>query len=312
MTIALGILAADGVVIAADTQENVGAMKVSGRKIFTRRDPHRGRAFSATGAGNSGYLDAISQRLAKEFERARSPLKTEELMGSRLLSFYRDHIFPLNAIPARERPGTELIVGLTWKGHRHRLFASEDSTLHEAKDHAAVGAGADFAMMMLDRVVSRKHDLPLELAGVLAAYVVFNVKEYMPDCGKGTHVTMLREGEGHYFSEAAIATMEYNFKLYHQLDGIAVNYMLGRTLKDEDTERDRLVKRLRGLRAQFLALPSAKLEPTWDLEWADGPRTPVDNRWIQEILGRAVIAPPSTATKRRATEPAPRRSKHER
>jgi 20S proteasome alpha/beta subunit len=306
MTIALGILASDGVVIAADTQENIGALKVTTRKIFTRRDPIRGRAFAASGAGNSGYIDAINQRLARHFERANTPELAESDMSAALLAFYRDHLFPMNVVPARERPAVELISGMTWKGRAPILFASEDSTLHQAKDYAAVGAGSDFAMMLLDRIVSRKVDLSLELAGLLAAYVVFNVKEYMPDCGKGTHVTLLRDGDGKYCSEEAIQTMEQAFRLYLQFDGTAVNYLLGRPLKNEESERDRLVTRLETLRQQFQALPTMTVNPSWDLDWADSPRTPLSGGWTENILGRAVIKPTSTPGSRAGQRVRPR------
>src|SRR5687767_11420830 len=73
MTIALGMLVADAVVIAADTQEGTGyagGTKASGRKIFTQVDPTEQRAFSATGAGDADYLDTLSQDLAGEFVAA--------------------------------------------------------------------------------------------------------------------------------------------------------------------------------------------------------------------------------------------------
>src|SRR5437667_12469328 len=75
MTIAIGLLATDGVVIAADTQESAGYpgdMKSSGTKILgaLRSDasnPPVTGAFAVSGAGTVGNLDAVNQKLAESF-----------------------------------------------------------------------------------------------------------------------------------------------------------------------------------------------------------------------------------------------------
>src|SRR5207247_11290193 len=71
MTIAIGLLATDGVVIAADTQESAGYpgdMKSSGTKILwalrsNASNPPVTGAFAVSGAGTVGYLDAVNQKL---------------------------------------------------------------------------------------------------------------------------------------------------------------------------------------------------------------------------------------------------------
>src|SRR5262245_4417462 len=99
MTIALGILAKDGVAIAADTQESVGAYKVAARKIFSRPDPNRDRAFAVTGAGNAGYLESLGQGLARDFEQGGTMAAIENRMSANLLRFHQDHIFPRQSLP---------------------------------------------------------------------------------------------------------------------------------------------------------------------------------------------------------------------
>src|SRR2546428_6976952 len=82
MTIALGILAKDGVVLAADTQETyAGIFKVDQSKITavlngTPKAP-RG-AFVVSGAGTAGHLDSIQQDLCEAFSK-KGPKKIAEV-----------------------------------------------------------------------------------------------------------------------------------------------------------------------------------------------------------------------------------------
>ena len=65
MTIAIGILAKDGIVLASDTQETSGYIKTEGSKILvgvglpgSDREPW---GLAITGAGSAAYLDSFSQ-----------------------------------------------------------------------------------------------------------------------------------------------------------------------------------------------------------------------------------------------------------
>src|SRR5260370_16462518 len=60
MTIALGILTPDAVVIGADTEQTWGYLKTSGTKVFTK-EAHG--AIAVTGSGTTGYIEAFSQEL---------------------------------------------------------------------------------------------------------------------------------------------------------------------------------------------------------------------------------------------------------
>ena len=171
----------------------------------------------------------------------------------------------------------ESIVGMTWRD-RSVLLASEHSTTRGCKDFVAVGIGSDHASMLLSRIVQVKKDITMELAGYLAAYTIFHVKEYIEGCGKGTHVTMLSAGEGEYFSEKAITIMEERFAAYMRLEAATIHYVLGRSLSDQDSDSKRLLGRLIELRQEMQQLPETHFDAEWDLDWADTPRTQSSGR----------------------------------
>lgn len=142
MTIALGILTPDGVVVAADTQESwgyQGGAKVSGYKILSRvvRPSGRERAMASTGAGNSGLLDYVSQGLVDDFVNAKEPDAVARQFRAQVAEFYREHIFPHHVLPQQERPEVALIVGANWKSGESLLLANQFGALHKVKYHVA-------------------------------------------------------------------------------------------------------------------------------------------------------------------------------
>src|SRR5438128_1271378 len=98
MTIALGLLATDSVVIAADSQETYfGGRKTDVEKILTgfhlkaEAEDDAG-AIATSGAGESGYLDYIQEEIVAAFRD--HPEETLPEFNNRLkgvmLDFYRD------------------------------------------------------------------------------------------------------------------------------------------------------------------------------------------------------------------------------
>jgi len=193
MTIALGILATDGVVIAADTQESygyAGAVKNDALKIIyfldaTIRNP-RG-VCAIAGAGDAGHVEAITMLLGNAF-LTHHGLQDEKLLDALnpvLRRFYDEHIIPFASYPAGERPDATMLLGVQRLGVP-RLFVSHQSCMRPVlQAYEAIGAGAAFAKMLLGRFWQ---PMDVKAAQVLAAYVVFLTKESVEGCGKYTSV----------------------------------------------------------------------------------------------------------------------------
>jgi hypothetical protein len=99
MTIALGILASDGVVVAADTEELFGYSKFEQTKITAHLNiaPEGNRLALVSGSGCGPYLDAFAQvvgdGLLKDERLARNP---KRVFAQALNDFYRDNVVQFN------------------------------------------------------------------------------------------------------------------------------------------------------------------------------------------------------------------------
>ena len=276
MTIALGILAADGIVIAADTQESfgIGGAKYSSYKIFSQIVRDEQRAISATGAGWASYLDAIHQELAAAFVAERMPAQAEARMRLKVREFYDAHIVPMHGLPREERPSINAVIGTTWKSRPPRLFATDGGTLRRVNEYVAVGAGGEHASVLLSRLLPRPPTV--HMATFLAVYVLFVVKEYVEGCGKDTHVTILQDGNAGYLDAERVTLLEADFANYLKFDALAVNFIAGRPVSDVDGALGDLMRYLASVRSHTERLPRQIIHTSsWNLDWADkGPTTP--------------------------------------
>jgi hypothetical protein len=220
MTIAIGLLANDGLVVAADAEESTGDyMKGTKGKIACfysqeGEDPatFQGRCVSTcaiAGAGNSGYVQALSDQFGGVFlanpnlsnlsiqgmpALAAASLKKKnqsEALNPKfeqcLKSFYKEHVIPFATLPERKRPDVEMLIAIQRRNAR-ALFTTEKTVINPVLPFKAIGWGSTFAELLLNRFWG---PMSVEQAEVLAAYVVFLTKESVETCGKFTTVVSM-------------------------------------------------------------------------------------------------------------------------
>ncbi len=209
MTIAVGLIASDGLVIAADRQETHGGFikfdqgKVSAALTATTRDVKTpSRCCVLTGSGNGHHLDAVGDKLLRSIFKSED--KTDAEIDARfdgiLKEFYAENILPFASYPDNERPDIQLLMGLDQP--RNRLLVSEKNIFRQADTFVAVGIGSLIAYPLLTRFYKTFPDV--RGAVLLAAYVISHVKDSVEGCGKATDIAGIINGE--YFSVPRIET----------------------------------------------------------------------------------------------------------
>jgi 20S proteasome alpha/beta subunit len=226
MTIALGLLAPNGVVIAADTQETMGwgGVKYSGWKIQSRRHKGGERSFAATGSGDAATLDALHQDLGDQF--AKSGADVQEKWKGILESFYSNHVRQFNE-PTRPLD-IQSVCGLSWKNpsQNPELFATSFNRLRRIKQSVAVGAGEQSATELLNLALPPKGETNVLQLAAIAAFTIFHVKETVDGCGRGTHITILRDGGAWYVKPEVIEELEVCFRKLADFEKAAINFVL--------------------------------------------------------------------------------------
>jgi hypothetical protein len=233
MTIALGVLAGDYVVLAADTMESTGYagnLQTAAAKISCGActNTNGSAAIGITGAGDSGYLDAIKQEVIKTFiEEDMTLIAFEAYFRRRLVNFYREHVVPFAQFPAGDRPSFDLLIAV--QRDCQSILLSTDRTTVTKKSfpnqYGAVGAGSLYARQMLARLFVPS--VSVNLARALSAYIVFAVKTNVEGCGKHTHIVTLLNNRVTYIHASIIQELERLFEEYDSIEARAFWHAIG-------------------------------------------------------------------------------------
>lgn len=290
MTIAIGILAADGVVIAADTQESYGSgfPKAPGYKIFSRVVEDQDRAISVTGAGSAGYLDALMQDLADAFIETPDPAEAAQRLRTVCAAFYREHVKPMD-VPDDLRP--RIVAGLHWKNGPSFLMTNLGSALHRRKRPVSVGIGEPQAALLLGRLLpEHKKDLPTDMAALLAAYTIYRIKNETEGIGLGTHVTVLAEGHGKHFARGTIKSLEEHFDQYQAIENAAFAYVIGRPLDNAEAAPKVLADWFAKARTSIQELRESTPSPKSSiLKFSDEQPGPTEKGGYIRLFGEALV-----------------------
>jgi 20S proteasome alpha/beta subunit len=230
MTIALGILASDGIVIAADSEISAGEyMSVEGQKVtamthFTNEPDQPHGNIVMAGSGDAGYLEAIYPEVTRLFKDALDLDAFYEELQKYILEFYDDHVIPFSG----ERPHFSLIVG-TKRGDDMRLWTTLRNRVIPCRGHfTAIGSGEMYATGILQRICGSQC---ADVSKLLAAYVIYQVKDRIPGCGKDTHVVSIKLNKliPSGFGPRACAALERLFMDYGQIEAAIIHKVFGST-----------------------------------------------------------------------------------
>jgi 20S proteasome alpha/beta subunit len=188
VTIAIGLIASDGIVFAADREGSDPFQKIDQGKIkgrFVNHPPYN--SIMLGGAGSGSHCDAISDGVLDWFSKAHHPLDmsvVETQVRTLNKEFYKEHVLPLSNYPSIERPDYELLIGCKMRNETS-LWTSEYLVLNRRSAFAAIGSGKLTALSLLREVYAY---IPVISAINLAVYVIGEVKRFVPGCGLETDV----------------------------------------------------------------------------------------------------------------------------
>jgi 20S proteasome alpha/beta subunit len=251
MTIAFGILATDGIVLAADTEEisgYAGGLKTDSQKILTGMCAGKKQTGVAiSGAGTANYIDSISPKMLSTVTNATqnpdvSYDTLQDAIESQLADFYSKHVIPFANFPDHERPDFCLLIGVEHGSHSG-IWSTDRTTVYRCMPFGAVGVGSTYAKILLARLVKK---VDLMKASIVAAYVAFKVKQTIEGCGRDTDIVLVRRGgTTSYIHSQDILKMEQFFQEYELIERKVFHYALA---IEPAGDIDKILSRLNSLR----------------------------------------------------------------
>jgi len=223
MTLAIGLIAMDGTVIAADGQLTLGEASVQHGKVRAQNISGKVTGSGVSGASvvsGAGIPDAYLFRCSEIFQRAfaSNPLlvgeELREVLEGELRTFNLLNVVPFAAVPDHDRPGVDMLFAYE-RGDQSGLWRSDDSVMVDSRPYAAVGTGAPNAYGTLTRMY-RLPAVDVWQTVLLAAYVMYVAKESNIFVGKGTDVCIVAENQFMYLSRKFTKRLDRAMEEYSQ------------------------------------------------------------------------------------------------
>lgn len=227
MTIALGIMAREGFVLAADSEISTSGQGVdfsaSHNKVFPFYDSEGG-VMIITGSGSMFHVEALTAQIGKVFKDSTNETLTDlEITFQELLDkFYDDHIIPF-------RPHIE-DVALIIAARRKNEWKRWESSLNCLRDwkivYTATGVGEMPARSIMGPLM---HGCDFESAKIMAAYVIWIMKKRIVGCGHGTSIAALKGNDPSPtgFTPLQISNLEQVFEEWSWVEGSILSYIFG-------------------------------------------------------------------------------------
>src|SRR5579862_8191685 len=117
MTIAVGMMCGEGIVICADMEQTLDYVKMFDGKVTESIFFISEFMISIAGAGHGEYIDAAKMAILSNFPqeiqgRRISAEEIEKELRVRTLDFFKDHLLIFSE---KERPELELLIGVVGK-----------------------------------------------------------------------------------------------------------------------------------------------------------------------------------------------------
>jgi len=189
MTIAAGFVCSDGLVLFADTEEQMGLMKTKVEKI---REYESGDIrMAVAGAGNGSLADSLVDRLFESVE-GKTPHKATILGVLRqvILDFHREEVAFYPSSDDVKQVG--LIIGLQIKAEKPLLLHSDATALRLVTQFAVIGIGAEIKFLAQQLYYE---GMPVKHGVLIANHLCKTAKDHVQGCGGDSRIAILANGK---------------------------------------------------------------------------------------------------------------------
>jgi hypothetical protein len=226
MTIALGILGQQCLVIGADTEESYGSQKYQQGKIisFWRGGPNPLGAICISGAGSAAHIDASAQEIVRYFEHFTGTMdEFETWLKDFVRTFWVRHIKPFVG-RVSDVPEFELVIGARHE-HTTRLWTTQQTVINRNNPYVVVGISRGASQALLGQLYQPFPSL--NVAALLATYVIRQAKLSAIGVGLDTEIRFIYLEGSSLVPDERIKAWEEIFSRYQHLQREMFSYVSG-------------------------------------------------------------------------------------
>lgn len=217
MTVAVGFMCTDGIVLAADREISTPTVKLDDQKAWLYSYPKQTDdtapllRVGIAGAGDYSFIKFAAERIDAQLDAWIAQHGAVEIddvndaIQTVLTDVHHEHLYPYGQ--PHERPTIDLLIGIWLRSGRMRLARSSLTAVTKVWNYEAVGIGSDLANFLVRRFYSQR--IPLSSAMFWASYALMHAKKYVPGVGGGSDIIALfKSGTAGHLKAEHIAKYE--------------------------------------------------------------------------------------------------------
>jgi hypothetical protein len=253
MTIAAGFPCKEGLVLCADTQEVISGYVKTDTEKMTVIQGAKWNVF-ITGAGDSDSIELAVQEITHDLMKVRPPQTLQVAIKKTLHEVFIDTIQPYANFPIEDRPSATLLIGVQSEGVVS-MYKSHGLVFRRIDTSECVGMGIALGKSLTAQFFRK--DLTLKRAGLIAIYILHQVKRWVDGCGGNSDIILIGR---HNLTWARLPTenVESLEKHFDQFFEYLLPILIGAADSSiTETDFDKLVNKfskldMLGLRGKFM------------------------------------------------------------
>lgn len=203
MTLVAGFVCADGCVIAADTEVELGNIRYQAPKLL-ESDPTKDYRVVIGGAGHTDYIESVSQTIQAAIANA-DHVTLNDVHGAILdaiVEIHEDNIFQHWDANDEKRPMIDLIVMARDIEGKIGLWKTTDKVVRRVLKNAFIGTGAVVAEHVSEKLFVA--GMPTAVVHHLATQIIREAKLKASGVGGNTDTWSLKTPEGKGYFEITV------------------------------------------------------------------------------------------------------------
>ncbi|HEY4086989.1 MAG TPA: hypothetical protein VGM43_13670 [Bryobacteraceae bacterium] len=236
MTIAIGYLCRDGLILGADSQSGIsGSLKWPTQKILPIDvgGIHEGMAVNAAalavaGAGNTHYLHEMQEISARLIDPSDTAMEIETKLRERYREFYTETVLPFAGTGGA--PELWMMFGVQ-KDNSVSLYTTEQLSFRENRAYAAVGSGEFVARALIESTFPMYP--PISVAKLLMVHALQHVRDRVDGVGGNSVIIAISQNKCEFVNRQFIREAEREFEKYRSAQVGLIQYVTGYLAEDE-------------------------------------------------------------------------------
>jgi hypothetical protein len=232
VTIGIGFMCRDGILLSADTQ----ITWPQNHKYYESKLYYHQRineySIALTFAGNPNLAKSFFGKLPSALDLVPSPVSTEKLQNC------IESLLSTMDLVESDQDGLHMMIGIIVLHHGLRLLKTERKVVSEVRGYDYVGVGDSSLLRYLSSLTMLRTVSTTQQALALSSYLILQAKRYVDGCGGETEAFIMRRDGSIEACDVSTIGAEHHLTVLEKHCGNLLKVFFDPDINDDEFEKE--------------------------------------------------------------------------